>query len=168
MINLESHRTLARTFADAPSSFWGCGETVFAKLVGLWSLTRRIAGIARMQGEARISLIEGDTLHYFEQGCLSLNDGQRFTASRSYLFRARPQGFAVHFDQPTKGLFQEVSLTANSGGILAATAMHLCPPDRYASRYNFLPNGSFVIAHRVKGPRKDFCLVSRYRQAGRW
>ena len=161
-VSFEFHRTPATASRDA----WGGVGAVFENLAGDWVLKRRIPGIAGMQGKAHVVQLGTGHLRYVEQGCLKLKNGQSFHASRSYLFKALGDGFAVYYDQPLDRLFQEVRLTPLLGGHLTGMAEHCCPPDRYRSRYTFRSDGCFYITHCVTGPSKSYRSFSRFSRAG--
>ena len=160
-VSFKFYKTPTAASLDA----WGGVGAVFETLAGDWALKRRIPGIAGMQGKAQVVRLDADRLRYVEQGCLKLKNGQSFHASRSYLFRALGDGFAVYYDQSPDRLFQEVRLTPLLGGGLTGMAEHCCPPDRYRSRYTFRSDGCFYITHCVTGPSKSYRSFSRFSRA---
>lgn len=105
------------------------------------------------------------TLHYREEGRLRLLDGRAFDAHREYLYQGRPGGFAVLFAEQPPRLFHETALRPGDDETSAwiGTAAHLCAADLYDSLYRFLADGSFTLRHTVRGPRKDYVSLTRFR-----
>jgi len=149
----------------APEAAWSGPDGLFGRLAGRWELLRRIAPEGELRGIAVFSAGEGGRLDYAERGELSLPGGFRAPAERRYLFFPRAAGFAVFFAERPPRPFHEVTLAADRRGRLLGRARHRCAADLYLTSYAFLPDGSFVIRHRVRGPRKAYCLTSRYRRA---
>lgn len=138
---------------------------VFGRLGGAWTFERTISNQANMTGQARFLPGQGDHLRYEESGTLVLPTGQAIQAHRSYLYFALENGFSVWFDEPEPRLFHEVRLAA-AGDVLRGSATHPCGQDQYDTVYEFRPDGSFMIRHDVKGPRKDYVSVTVFRQDG--
>ena len=138
-----------------PRPHWGSADTVFGRLEGSsWALDRRIEGQADMHGTATFQNREGGMLLYREEGQVRLADGKVFDAHREYRWGREAGGFAVFFAESPPRLFHRIEL-AWEGDALVGTASHLCTPDSYDSSYRFLADGSFVVRHVVRGPRKD-------------
>lgn len=129
---------------------------------GDWTMTRRIEDVltgrsGRLEGVARFRRGAGG-LDYAEKGMLTLGDGPAVTASRRYVWRdAGASAIEVRFedgrffhrfyaDEPTPG------------------AEHDCPPDRYRVRYHFSGWPRWTAEWRVRGPRKDYAMVTDYRR----
>ena len=149
-----------------PEAAWGGPGAVFGRLAGAWAIARRIAPEGALEGRAVFAPDGAGGLAYREEGRLRLAGGFTAAAERSYLFQSRPAGFAVYFDETPPRLFHEVALTAVRDGRLRGRARHLCADDLYLTRYAFLPDGRFVVRHRVRGPRKAYSLTTWYRRAG--
>jgi len=145
--------------------FWGAPDEVVDRLAGLWTLERRIAGRGAMRGTARLAPLPKGWIEYREEGELRLATGERLDATRSYRFRALPDGFAVFFDEAAPRLFHEIRPVLLPDGSLQGHARHLCAPDLYLSEYRFAPDGQFSVRHAVRGPRKDYTISTRYRRA---
>jgi hypothetical protein len=148
---------------NASTALWGGPDDVFRRLTGLWVFERTVEGYGTMNGSAEITPIDQDWLAYREQGQFRLLNGQELGTQREYLFAVRPDGFNVFFKENPPRLFQEVMLSPR-GDALSASAAHQCSNDLYASVYQFLPDGAFVIRHAAKGPRKNYTMVTIYRR----
>lgn len=120
---------------------------------GNWRVERSIedrlaGGTARFEGKARWVREEGG-LSYHETGQL-VTSGQSFTAERRYFWR---EGLNVYFDDGR--FFHQVPA---QGG----AAAHWCDPDQYDVAYDFLGWPDWHAVWSVKGPRKDYTMVTRY------
>ena len=135
-------------------------------LAGRWSLQRIVEGKetnqGSMQGVATFRRLESGLMAYREEGRLLLPGGHSFEAFRDYLYARQPGGFAVFFPETPPRLFHEIRLSTEAPGTLTGAAAHLCGADHYATRYAFQPDGSFVIHHDVRGPRKDYAMTTHY------
>lgn len=124
-----------------------------------WSLSRKIrdfrAGVrGAVEGAARFRRA-GDDLLYEESGRLNLGDYEG-TAVRAYryLFPV-PERARVCFADG--GFFHELGL-----GNGWCEAVHLCGGDRYAARFEVLSPEAWRVVWRIRGPRKDLLIESRY------
>ncbi|RYH09845.1 trigger factor [Tropicimonas sp. IMCC6043] len=129
---------------------------------GRWRLEREIKDLAageimRLSGEVAFAP-RADGLSYEERGVLSLPDGRALTAVRRYLWREEGGRIVVHFDD---GRF----FHSFDPGAASAEAAHFCDPDDYEVRYDFSSWPEWSSRWRVRGPRKDYVMVSRYRSA---
>ena len=145
---------------------WGGAGAVFGRLAGRWEISRRIAPDGSLQGRAVFAPDVAGGLAYREAGTLRLAGGFTAPAERRYRFRPRKDGFAVDFAETPPRLFHEVALEAVRDGQLRGQARHLCVKDLYLTSYAFLPDGRFVVCHRVRGPRKAYSLTTWYRRCG--
>jgi hypothetical protein len=98
---------------------------------------------------------------YCERGRLTIANGQILDAERCYVFAEDDRGFSVWFAENPLRLFHQIALYRR-GEALEGTAVHLCGDDRYDSRYEFRTDGSFIVAHAVRGPRKTYTIETRY------
>jgi hypothetical protein len=114
-----------------------------------------------MIGTATIDDHEEGRFLYHEQGQLRLADGQLVDGERRYIFAEHDCGFDVLFAESPPRLFHRVVLIA-AGSSLIGTGSHLCVEDRYDSRYEFRCDGSFVVQHVVRGPRKRYTISTHY------
>lgn len=147
---------------------WPAPARLLAALAGDWILERTVESAdpgqcGSLSGQATFAPGGEGRLAYREDGLLTLGAGS-FRAERRYLFAARPDGFAVLFDERPPRLFHEIALVPEAKETLAGSAEHRCGADLYVSRYRFGPDGGFVVEHRVAGPRKDYRIESRYRR----
>ena len=146
-----------------PLALWGTSETVFDGLEGAWDLDRVIEGKATMVGIARFTRLDAGQLKYREEGRIQLAEGQAFDGHREYVFARSPGGFSVFFAETPLRLFHDIAIVRD-GDALIGSAGHLCVADQYDSRYTFLADGSFTIAHTVNGPRKDYLSRTVFRR----
>jgi hypothetical protein len=119
-----------------------------------------------MRGTATFRRLERGWMAYREEGRLTLPGEETFDAFRDYLYDRAPEGFAVFFPETPPRLFHEIRLYKDATGALLGAADHLCGRDRYATRYAFRPDGSFVVQHDVRGPRKDYAITTVYARTG--
>lgn len=147
-----------------PRGVWGGPGEVFGRLSGRWEIRRRIEPAGALEGLAVFAPEGRGGLDYRERGELRLADGFTAAAERRYFYRARPAGFAVFFAGRPPRLFHAVDLAADGQGRLCGRARHLCGADLYLTGYLFLPDGRFVIRHRVRGPRKAYRMTTWYRR----
>lgn len=142
---------------------WADADGVFDRLEGTWDLARTIENQAAMTGIAWFSQLGHDALGYREEGRVTLAGGQAFDAHREYRFERSRLGFLVFFAEVPPRLFHQIQL-AREGDVLAGSATHLCAPDVYDSDYRFMADGTFVIRHSVRGPRKNYVSVTVFRR----
>jgi len=138
---------------------------VFSALAGTWELSRTI-GEWNFHGSAVFCAGEPDKLQYEENGTLAKPGGADIQASRRYVYRYEASRIVVYFDERPARIFEVLAPKRAPNGTWEARAEHLCPPDHYASRYVFGPD-TIVIVHVVRGPRKDYEMVSNYRLVSR-
>jgi hypothetical protein len=148
-----------------PPLAWGTPDTVFDRLEGTWDLDRTIEGKATMRGTARFTRHDSAWLKYREEGRIQLPDGQSFDGHREYVFEGITDGFSVYFAEMPLRLFHEIAIV-REGDELVGSAGHLCEADQYNSVYRFRADGSFVIEHLVKGPRKDYLSRTVFKRRG--
>ena len=124
---------------------------------GSWRLTRDIShadgATAQFAGRAEF-LRDGPGLIYREQGMLTLGTGDAMRAERTYLWRKGTNGgLDVRFDDDRP--FHQITQNAE-------TAQHWCDPDTYDVAYGFTDWPNWDSTWLVKGPRKAYCMTSRY------
>lgn len=120
--------------------------------LGEWRLSREIVQGDGMRGgfEGVASWeLEGEGALYVERGTLDFGAG-RFAAERRYRWGA---DLAVYFEDGR--LFHHVP---EAGG----EVHHWCAPDRYDGVYDFTGWPEWQVRWNVRGPRKDYSMVSRY------
>lgn len=136
-----------------------------ADFEGQWRIARRIVHAAggggmRFSGRARFA-VDGAGLIYIETGELRLAGQAPIRAERRSLWRPGPGGTIVvrfadgrafhHFDPAAA----------------APRARHDCAPDVYEVEYDFARWPFWSARWRVRGPRKDYAFVSRFRPVKR-
>jgi len=132
--------------------------TRLADFTGRWSIERTIRDAlgpdGRFEGMAVLAP-DGNGLVYRETGMLVLGE-TRLQAERKYLWRVGDSAdeIVVTF---TDGRFFH-SFELNDG----AEARHDCAPDTYNVRYDFTDWPIWQAVWRVRGPRKDYEMTSRY------
>lgn len=120
---------------------------------GVWTLDREI-----VHADGRRALVagvsdwqpEGPGLAQQEQGEMRMQGHRPLSVTRRYLWRRGPlvrfaDGRFFHHVPPLGG----------------ATA-HWCDPDQYDGQYDFTGWPAFSVTWRVRGPRKDYRMVTRY------
>ncbi len=127
---------------------------VLEDFVGRWRLTRKIiaaaAPEARFEGQAVFTPC-ANGLAYHEQGRLLLPGQPAMQSERRYVWQV---GLNVHFEDGR--FFHQVPATGGD-------AEHWCDPDRYFVAYSFDAWPEWRSEWQVKGPRKDYVMVSDYR-----
>ena len=120
---------------------------------GVWAFERRIVHAdgqeARVTGRAVWSR-EGTGLDHVETGEMRLPGAAPMRVARRYRWEEGPR---VYF---TDGRFFH-DVPAEGG-----ETHHWCDPDRYDGRYDFGPWPDFTVTWVVRGPRKDYRMVTRY------
>ena len=142
---------------------------IFDRLQGEWTFVREVPGKATMTGRARIASTGEGWASYDESARVRLTDGSTLSGSQSYRYRRLPapaNGFDVLFAD-TGELFERLDFRSASDGSLQADAEHLCPPDRYLSRFTLDREDRLAVEHTVTGPKKDYVVRTSYRRAGR-
>ena len=126
-----------------------------------WQLTRAISDhLADKEGQftgtARFTPEPGG-LAYRETGTLIYGGQPPLTATRQYHWRAEGDQIVVLFADRTA--FH--SFCPN-----APTARHFCAPDHYDVAYDFAEWPNWTARWQVRGPRKDYVSITRYRPSG--
>lgn len=142
---------------------WRGAHAVFDQLEGAWDLDRTIENQAAMTGIARFERRHSDVLAYHEVGRVRLAGGKVLDASREYRFERAPRGFTVFFSETPPRVFHHIELE-RQGEAFTGQATHLCSPDVYDSSYRFLADGTFVVCHSVRGPRKDYVSATLFKR----
>jgi hypothetical protein len=139
------------------------GGGMFERLLGRWSFVREISGHGSMTGLATFEGVDANYAVYRESGELRLQGGETLRAEQRYVYAKVEDGFAVYFHD-TGELFQCVEFNAVEGDVWKGSASHLCKADVYDSEYCFHGEGTFLVRHAVRGPRKDYVIRTVYRR----
>ena len=140
-------------------------KDVFSALAGTWELLRTI-GEWNFRGSAVFQAQGSGELRYEENGILSKPGNADIQASRRYIYRYEADRIVIYFDERPARIFEILDLKRAPNGSWEAEAEHACNPDHYASRYAF-GRDTIAITHVVRGPRKDYEMVSNYRIVSR-
>ena len=132
-----------------------------ADFAGEWTIARRIRAAgqpeAAFTGRAWLRP-EGGGLAYREEGELLIPGARPMRAERAYAWAEEGGAIAVHFSDGR--FFHRFSPDQT-----AAEAQHWCDPDDYRVRYDFSVWPAWRAEWRVRGPRKDYTMISDYRRA---
>lgn len=131
----------------------GANPRVLSDFEGQWRLrktiTSKIGPDAEFDGTAHWTPAENG-LRYSETGKLRLGDQAQVTAMRSYHWDV---DLNVSFDDGR--FFHRVPPQGGETG-------HWCPPDQYDVTYDFRDWPRFRVIWTVKGPAKDYVMISDY------
>lgn len=131
-----------------------------ADFAGTWHIDRRIddqlGPPGWFTGTARFEPVAGH-FAYHEQGLLHLGDGPAFAAERRYFWRADGEEIAVDFADGRPFHRFDPSHPV-------VTAEHDCAPDFYRVSYDFADWPAWQAEWQVRGPRKNYGMVSAYRR----
>ncbi|MCY4335071.1 MAG: DUF6314 family protein [Litoreibacter sp.] len=132
--------------------------------VGAWHLSRVIQDHltdtkGTLTGEARFAEREPGVLDYIESKSLSLGAQPPLEATRRYIWEQDEGRIFVRFEDGRD--FHEIR-----GDRLLPDAEHFCDPDLYHVSYDFTrwsaKRPKWRAMWRVKGPRKDYRMISDY------
>ena len=123
---------------------------------GRWALARVIThrdgpgGCTEGDFEGRAEITPGGL--YTETGTLRMG-AQAFAATRRYRWAPVLGGFDISFDDGRA--FHALRFDDPS-------ARHWCDPDTYEVAYDFAQMPLWSARWRVRGPRKDYVIITRY------
>ncbi|EAQ25135.1 MULTISPECIES: DUF6314 family protein [unclassified Roseovarius] len=124
---------------------------------GVWLIERDIrhadGTTAQFTGRAVWRPDAAGALAYHESGQMLLASGLRFEGERRYVWT---HDLSVWF---ADGRFFH-SVPASGGD-----TRHWCDPDQYEGHYDFTEWPAFRVTWHVRGPRKDYRMVTRYRRS---
>ena len=128
----------------------------FADFFGSWDVRRTIVdrlakATYRFEGSGTVSqssFVETGMVHW---GATSLK------GERSYGLQVAGGGLEI--------LFPDGRLFVTLGDEPVQSVYHLCGDDHYAGRFYFEADGGWAEAWRVKGPRKNYASLARYRRS---
>ncbi len=131
-----------------------------AQFEGVWRLERQIEdatrGPMRLEGEAVLAH-SGHRLVYTETGVLMIPGQPALAATQRYIWQSRAGWVSIRFSDGRP--FHGFPLRTAS-----AEAVHQCDPDRYQVSYAFAGWPNWSSEWRVRGPRKDYVMLSSYRR----
>lgn len=129
-------------------------------LAGTWTLTRWINDEAPLAGTVAVSRLVHRRWLWQEQVRTPLQDGGMMEGVQAYEVVLEKGKARLYFASgPNKGaLFQELPLTRTP----AAPSRHQCGADIYQTQLEVLSRREIRVTHHVKGPRKDYVMVSAY------
>lgn len=138
--------------------------SIFRWLEGTWSLSRQITGTGKMNGKAVFRLenpINLNRYHYREEGILTFLTNQSLNFHREYVYEydENHQIINVYFNENPLKFFHKLQFSTD---FKSADASHLCINDRYDAYYTFLNENQFGLQYRVKGPKKDYQIISTF------
>ncbi len=116
----------------------------------------KAGGTGVFDGVAVLTSVNGG-LHYAESGELRLPAQSGMAAAREYLWRDAGGGVDVQFADGSD--FHHINLE-----VTVATAWHDCHPDFYEVSYNFVHWPDWRAIWRVRGPAKDYTMITDYRR----
>lgn len=128
-------------------------------LAGTWTLTRWINDEAPLSGTVAVSRLGRRRWLWQEQVRTPLQDGGMMEGVQAYEVVLEKGKARLYFASGLNkgGLFQELPLTRTS-----ASSCHTCGADIYETQLEVLSRGEIRVTHHVKGPRKDYVMVSAY------
>ncbi len=132
-----------------------------AEFAGDWLLTRRIEDRRGPGGQldGRASFVVAAVgLDYHEAGLLQLGSAAAVRAERRYRWREEAGRIVVTFADGQA--FHDFDPAEPQ-----SEAEHHCPPDFYKVRYDFISWPEWSTEWQVRGPRKDYRMLSRFRRA---
>ncbi|MEM7470880.1 MAG: DUF6314 family protein [Pseudomonadota bacterium] len=133
---------------------------------GAWHLSRVIEdrltqAKGTLTGEARFAKRGPGVLDYIESGSLSYGAQAPMEATRRYIWEAADDRIVIKFDDGRD--FHDIRTDR-----LMPDAEHFCDPDLYHVSYDFTRwsarRQSWRAMWRVKGPKKDYRMMSEYKR----
>jgi hypothetical protein len=143
-------------------------------LLGSWSIERQIyirqSGLlhAVARGECTFEAKQNipEHLEYAERGKLKIGDETSeipFTRRFNYQFVSTRQMEVFFGDGPDTGKSYQ-SYHYESPDKWVAEDVHLCGSDNYEGIYEFSSENSFSLSTVIKGPAKDFLIITEYKR----
>ena len=135
---------------------------------GRWSILREIRderyGVSgRMEGQAHFRPRDCATfaMSYEESGRLMMSNGTTMAAKRSYVWREANEGRDISVEFEDKRPFHKITLNRTM-----PNDTHFCAPDLYEVTYDLRRWPSWIVEWRVRGPKKNYRLWTRYKFLG--
>ncbi len=162
-------RKTANSRVSDPTAAPSPAARAFALLEGSWSVERTIEPGGRFVGTASFTLEEKGVLIYRETGTVTLANGRKLSAKRSYHYRLRDDLIEVRFHDGSNAGERFVDLIFPDSQdhpwpIETASDTHVCRLDRYDAVYRLDFEDLFQIVYFVHGPQKDYVSRSTYRR----
>jgi len=138
-------------------------KNIFNQLIGTWSLKRDIfdkVGESQLLGECQFSKLSDTRLLCEESGVLNYN-GHQTDASRSYIYELQDDKIVIFYNDAHRSgdILHELEFT-NKDKVIFARHCHDCGQDKYNLTFEFSNSGNIKMHYVVKGPHKDYRMVS--------
>lgn len=137
---------------------------IFNQLIGSWELRRNIfdhLGRGQLVGQCLFTKIADVTILCQESGVLNYN-GYQTEVSRSYIYELRDNKIYILYNDPHRpsGILHELDFTIENQKCIAQHC-HDCGQDSYDLRFEYTPNGHMLMNYVVKGPHKNYIMMSK-------
>ena len=138
---------------------------VFNSLEGNWKLTREILEVGSVEATAKFIRTNAATLHYHEQGTLTLASGFVGQISKEYIYVLDGEEIQIIFADTTSIGTRFITLrpTIYVDGLWSQDT-HLCGQDSYQCIYRFVSKDSFVTTVKVDGVNKNYSTKTNYQR----
>lgn len=127
---------------------------IFESLLGSWTFERVIRPGGSIKGTVEFLLKDPNTYSYKEEGTFLNERSEEFETSREYLYCYRNNTIEVLFSDGKSFLTLEFISPQYAIGT------HTCSEDNYEAFYSFLSPISFTVEYSVKGPRKEYEMLT--------
>lgn len=136
-------------------------ETYFKSLAGSWMLKREISTGETLIGRADFDMISKSVFLMREEGQLILQNKVEIPAARTWYWHlCDGDMLEVTYDEARDEKYHLIGLEYSKTG-WQGKAQHLCGSDLYSGDYAFFEE-RFEITQTVKGPKKDYTVLSIY------
>ncbi len=136
-------------------------ETYFKSLAGSWALERKISTGETLNGKAVFELVSSTAFLLHEEGELKLLSGLEIPASRNWFWHLSDNtDLEITYDEARLQDYHLINLHKREDYWIGS-AQHLCGADLYSGEYLFSED-RFEITQTVKGPQKDYFVISIY------
>lgn len=125
--------------------------------MGSWSIFRHFGAQGLAVGQAAFTLLTPSLLAYREDLEVHI-PGFSEAVYQEYLY-VFEEG-CVYKKFKDNRLFYRLEVSNAE-----ATGAHLCGEDHYQAHYSFLGQNNFTLTYRVKGPRKDYEILTEFTRA---
>ena len=135
----------------------------FDHLAGEWQLEREISSGETFAGKALFSANASGSMALTESGALILESGDEVSASRKWIWSLSNHELLIEFAESPPRPYHLIPLQPSNNG-WQGKAEHLCIEDNYDGEY-FLSDDLLLVSQKIKGPKKDYSITSRYTRA---